>query len=168
MVCQSPGTIHDFHTMFQRCASPDSPMTSRDLRYSGRISSTPGALPLRNTSVTSAKWISLCFFHGRCDIRFKEILIFIISIPSTVWQYPLLRSSAPNPQSVGGILLPLPEVLDGLPAFLQAWLVVLHSSYTMTSQHLIVFSDSFELLFLSIWMWCFPFCQIFLSNNIIN
>ncbi|KAI3377712.1 hypothetical protein L3Q82_008870 [Scortum barcoo] len=32
--------------MLQRRVSQDSPTTSRDLRYSGRISSTPGALPL--------------------------------------------------------------------------------------------------------------------------
>ncbi|KAI3355527.1 hypothetical protein L3Q82_017905 [Scortum barcoo] len=46
-------------TSLPRRVSQDSPTTSRDLRYSGRISSTPGALPprsLRTTSVTSA-WV---------------------------------------------------------------------------------------------------------------
>uniref|UniRef100_A0AAY5KIR9 RNA methyltransferase n=1 Tax=Esox lucius TaxID=8010 RepID=A0AAY5KIR9_ESOLU len=44
--------------MLHRRVSQDSPTTSRDLRYSGRISSTPGALPPRSfltTSVTSAR-----------------------------------------------------------------------------------------------------------------
>ncbi len=44
--------------MLQRRVSQDSATTSRDLRYSGRISSTPGALPPRSfltTSVTSAR-----------------------------------------------------------------------------------------------------------------
>ncbi len=57
------GTTTPFATprdaMLQRRVSQDSPTTSRDLRYSGQISSTPDALPLRSlqtTSVTSA-WV---------------------------------------------------------------------------------------------------------------
>ncbi len=56
---QSRGTVPDRHAMLQRRVNQDSPTTSRDLRYSGRISSTPGALPPRSfltTSVTSA-WV---------------------------------------------------------------------------------------------------------------
>ena len=52
-------TVPDCHAMLQRRVSQDSPTTSRDLRYSGRISSTPSALPPRSlptTSVTSA-WV---------------------------------------------------------------------------------------------------------------
>ncbi|KAI3353040.1 hypothetical protein L3Q82_019613, partial [Scortum barcoo] len=46
-VCHSRGTVPNLHAMLQRRVSQDSPTTSRDLRYSGRISSTPGALPLQ-------------------------------------------------------------------------------------------------------------------------
>ncbi|KAI3369221.1 hypothetical protein L3Q82_007502 [Scortum barcoo] len=48
--------------LLQRRVSQDSPTTSRDLRYSGRISSTPSALPLRSLldfGLTSAKLLQL-------------------------------------------------------------------------------------------------------------
>ncbi|KAG1949896.1 hypothetical protein F2P79_011597 [Pimephales promelas] len=57
-VCHPRGTVPDRHAMLQRRVNQDSPTASRDLRYSGRISSTPGALPPRSfltTSVTSAR-----------------------------------------------------------------------------------------------------------------
>ena len=53
------GAVPECHMMLQGHVSQDSPTISRDLRYSGWISSTPGALPLRSfptISVTSA-WV---------------------------------------------------------------------------------------------------------------
>ncbi len=58
-VCQARGTVPDCHTMMQSRVNQDRPTTSRHLRYSGRISSTCGALPpgsFLTTSVTSA-WV---------------------------------------------------------------------------------------------------------------
>ena len=52
-VCQSRGTVPDCHMMLQSCVNQDSPTTSRDLRYSGRLSSTLGALPLKSFCTTS-------------------------------------------------------------------------------------------------------------------
>ncbi|MEQ2316560.1 hypothetical protein AMECASPLE_033674 [Ameca splendens] len=57
LVCQSSGTAPDVHTMLQSRINHHNPTTSRALRNSRRISSTPGALPPRSfliTSVTSA------------------------------------------------------------------------------------------------------------------
>ncbi|KAF7643037.1 hypothetical protein LDENG_00245980 [Lucifuga dentata] len=57
-VCHSKGTDPDLHTVLHRCASHDSPTTSRDFSISGWISSTPGDLPLWSfltTSVTSTR-----------------------------------------------------------------------------------------------------------------
>ncbi|MEQ2309918.1 hypothetical protein AMECASPLE_003476 [Ameca splendens] len=56
-VCQSRGTVPDGQAMLKRRVNHDSSTTSRDMRYSGRISSTPEALPpptFLTTSVTSA------------------------------------------------------------------------------------------------------------------
>uniref|UniRef100_A0A671U855 RAB11 family interacting protein 4 (class II) a n=1 Tax=Sparus aurata TaxID=8175 RepID=A0A671U855_SPAAU len=52
----SAGTVPDCHAMLQRRVSQDSPTTSRDLRYSGRIPSTPGALALRSFRTTCQQW----------------------------------------------------------------------------------------------------------------
>ncbi|XP_043101036.1 uncharacterized protein LOC122349153 [Puntigrus tetrazona] len=51
LVCQSRGIVPRIHAMLQRRVSQDSPTTSRDLGYSGRISSTSSALPLRSLKV---------------------------------------------------------------------------------------------------------------------
>ncbi|MEQ2239915.1 hypothetical protein ILYODFUR_009440 [Ilyodon furcidens] len=59
LVCRSRCTVPNRHAMLKRRVNHDSPTTSRDLRYSGRISSIPKALPpwsFLTTSVTSA-WV---------------------------------------------------------------------------------------------------------------
>uniref|UniRef100_A0A3Q2PJP0 C2H2-type domain-containing protein n=1 Tax=Fundulus heteroclitus TaxID=8078 RepID=A0A3Q2PJP0_FUNHE len=48
------GTAPDVHAMLQRHVNQRSPTISRGLRYSGRISSAPGALPPRSFLTTSA------------------------------------------------------------------------------------------------------------------
>ncbi|TWW77942.1 hypothetical protein D4764_11G0000630 [Takifugu flavidus] len=54
------GTVHDCHMMLQRHVSQDRPTKSRDLTYSGRISSTPEALPPRTLIITSvtSDWVT--------------------------------------------------------------------------------------------------------------
>ena len=71
-------------------------------------------------------WVpSPCFLYGRLVSGIERDPL---SIPSTALRYPhsqgqQLPTSTVN--SVGGGLLPLPEVLDGLPEFPQGWPVVL-------------------------------------------
>ncbi|MEQ2289565.1 hypothetical protein AMECASPLE_034444 [Ameca splendens] len=108
--------------MLKRRVNHDSPITSRDLRYSRRISSTPEALSpwsLEVTSVTSA-WVlpSLCFHQGRRDGRIEEILKVILPPPNKV---PILGQQLPTPNvnSVGEALLPSSETPDGLPESLR-------------------------------------------------
>ncbi|KAI3369543.1 hypothetical protein L3Q82_007753 [Scortum barcoo] len=128
-VCHSRGTVPNLHAMLQRRVSQDSPTTSRDLRYSGRISSTPGALPprsLRTTSVTSAsgdgrvhlRVPSLRFLTGRQVGGIEEILEVFLpqsdNVPSRGQQLPTRTVN-----SVGRVLLPPSEVPDGLPESLR-------------------------------------------------
>ncbi|KAK5622453.1 hypothetical protein CRENBAI_003332 [Crenichthys baileyi] len=121
-VCQSRGTVPDRHAMLKRRVNHVSPTTSRDLRYSGWISSTPEALPPRSfltTSVTSA-WVmrvqprvpSLCFHQGMRDGRVEEILEVLLSPPHNV---PSRGQQPPTPtiNSVGEARLPPPEAPDG-------------------------------------------------------
>ncbi|XP_056109510.1 uncharacterized protein LOC130087282 [Rhinichthys klamathensis goyatoka] len=90
--------------MLQRRVSQDSPTTSRDLRYSGRISSTPGALPPRSfltTSVTSARVM---------DESTSE---------------PCQQPPTSTVNSVGRALFPSPEALDSWPESLRGQPIVL-------------------------------------------
>ncbi|MED6268232.1 hypothetical protein CHARACLAT_020223 [Characodon lateralis] len=108
--------------------------TSRDLSYSGRISSTPEALPpwsFLSTSVTSG-WViervqpqvpSLCLYQGMCDGRIDEILKVVLPPPDNVHSRgQQLPTRTVN--SVREALLPPPEAQDGLPESLQGQLVV--------------------------------------------
>ncbi|KAI3367910.1 hypothetical protein L3Q82_026737, partial [Scortum barcoo] len=129
------GTVPNLHAMLQRRVSQDSPTTSRDLRYSGRISSTPGALPprsLRTTSVTSAsgdgrvhlRVPSLRFLTGRQVGGIEEILEVFLppsdNVPSRGQQLPTRTVN-----SVGRVLLPPSEAPDGLPESLRGRPIVL-------------------------------------------
>ncbi|XP_052395863.1 GTPase IMAP family member 9-like [Carassius gibelio] len=109
--------------MLQSHVSQDSPITSRDLRYSGQISSTPGALPPRSfltTSVTLA-WVmdestffSLCFLNGWHVGGVEEILEVFLPLSNDIpslspWPHP----TPPRPE----FLPPQPpELQPTLPA----------------------------------------------------
>ncbi|XDV12364.1 hypothetical protein PO909_001059 [Leuciscus waleckii] len=107
--------------MLQRRVSQDSPTTSGDLRYSGRISSTPCALPLRSfltTSVTSARVMDESTSEPSASASSMEDLEVFLPpsdvIPSQGQQLP---TSTVN--SVGRALLPPPEAPDGFPESLR-------------------------------------------------
>jgi len=53
-VCHSTGNVPDLHATLTRRVSHDSPTMFRAFSISGLISSTPGALPLKNFLTTSA------------------------------------------------------------------------------------------------------------------
>ncbi|MED6234201.1 hypothetical protein ATANTOWER_024403 [Ataeniobius toweri] len=100
--------------MLKRCVNHDSPTTSRDLRYSGWISSTPEALPPRSfltTSVTSA-WVmkesnaeSPASVSTRECGRIEEILEVLLPPPDNVLSQGQ-QPPTPTINSVGEALLP--------------------------------------------------------------
>ncbi|XP_020556391.1 uncharacterized protein LOC110014064 [Oryzias latipes] len=120
--------------MLQRHVSQDTPTASRDLGYSGRTSSAPGALPLRSsltTSVTSAwvidsphpKVLILCFLKRRRVSGIEEILeVFLpppYNFPSRSQQLPTCTKNDACRE-----LLSPPEVPDGLPESLRGQPIV--------------------------------------------
>ncbi|MEQ2301364.1 hypothetical protein AMECASPLE_035123 [Ameca splendens] len=111
--------------MLKRRVNHDSPTTSKDLRYSGRISSTPqspataelfnhlGDVSLGDERL-QPRVPSLCFHQGMHDGRIEEILKVLLPPPDNV---PSQGQQPPTPtvNSVGEALLPPPEAADGLP-----------------------------------------------------
>ncbi|MEQ2246488.1 hypothetical protein ILYODFUR_039004 [Ilyodon furcidens] len=125
--------------MLKRRVNHDSPTTSRDLRYSGRISSTPEALPPRSFLTTSVPSVLVmkesnpespaCFHQGMHDGIIEVILEVLLPPPDNV---PSRGQQLPTPtvNSVGEALLPPPEALEGLPELLRGQLVVLFHGLT--------------------------------------
>ncbi|MEQ2308688.1 hypothetical protein AMECASPLE_030825 [Ameca splendens] len=130
--------------MLKRRVNHDRPTTSRDLRYSGRIFSTPEALPpwrFSTTSVTSAYVMksptpSPQSLH---DGRIEEILEVVLPPPDNV---PIQGQQLPTPtvNSVGEALLPPPEVPDGLPESLRGQ--PFFSMASMNSSQALVFASA--------------------------
>lgn len=117
--------LPDCHAMLQRHVSHDSPTTSRDLRYSGRISSTPGAFAPRSppgASMTLAREMnepvsdSPVFASSWEDVtvrlrRFSKCSIHRLAPPYTPRCKQCWWSTASPAETPGS----LPEFLRGRP-----------------------------------------------------
>ncbi|MEQ2250307.1 hypothetical protein ILYODFUR_038633 [Ilyodon furcidens] len=118
--------------MLKRRVNHDSPTTSRDSRYLGRLSSTPEALPPQSfltTSVTSASVMKESNPESPASVSTRECMMaglrrVVLPPPDNV---PSRGQQPPTPtvNGVGETLLPPPEAPDGLPESLRGQPVVL-------------------------------------------
>ncbi|KAI3369756.1 hypothetical protein L3Q82_024579, partial [Scortum barcoo] len=102
-------TNSDFSVFYKRRVSQDSPTTSRDLRYSGRISSTPGALPPRSLlnylsdfgsgdGRVHLRVPSPCFLTGRQQVGGIEEILEVFLPPPTDSPPPWPHRTPPRPE----------------------------------------------------------------------
>ncbi|XP_016535939.1 olfactory receptor 52A1-like [Poecilia formosa] len=114
--CQSRGTAPDVHGILQSLINQHNPTTFRALRNSGRIPSTPGALPQRSslsTLVTSSPEIGEPNFNGRYVGGIEDVFKVFCPPAHNVQRHGQQHTIPTN--SVRAVMLPFPEMLDDGP-----------------------------------------------------